>query len=64
MSLSRNEAAMERDPGRDEQGADERFQPVKHQHRACGPFAHEPARRGDGVYPEGGKKSTDAHRLK
>jgi hypothetical protein len=54
MSLARNEAPMKEDPSADEHGADERFQPIEHQHRARGPVADKPAGGRNGVEPEGG----------
>ena len=56
MSLAGTDAPMEHDPDGDEQRANERFQPIEHQHGARGPFAQEPARGRNGVEPESGKE--------
>ena len=52
---------MEHDPASDEQSADERLQPIEHEHGARGPFAEEPTDGRNGVEPKGGNKRTDGH---
>lgn len=61
MSFARHEAAVEDDPAAEEQGANERLQPIEDQHGAGGPFAHKPTERRNGVEPKGGDERTDGH---
>ena len=52
MSFTRTEPPVEHYPDADEQSANERFEPVEHQHGARGPVAEEPAGGWNGVQAE------------
>src|SRR5256885_16336102 len=62
MAFARPDATMDDDPARNEQCANERFQPIEHQHSARGPVADEPTQRRNGVEPKSDKQRPKTHR--